>query len=344
MKHALLSLPLFLAACNVANEDPDGGTALDGGMDGGADGGASMEEVSTTDVCGKKTPLCAWRDKNMCLIMDDTAVGGGVYKVEKIELTTENSAPYYNPEQEKRPRTVAYITMVLTAHIWGQHVDGFKGRLALNDDCNLGVEDESYYTVGDEIVLTLYPDPDTGTYRISGACMQVYVLNEQGKASYGCIGFPSGLTVPEIQAVFEKAKLPDGTYDCAIPEGQCDYWRNPPDGGTDEPHPMDVGSDARDDLDSGDAGFEDGCLAVDVGGACPTGDDVLSCGNDLFQVCDMSPIPGPCTTENASCNLGEACGQAYCQCYCKDCLWHCIHIDCIPQDGGVADAGDGTDP
>ncbi|MBI5528335.1 MAG: hypothetical protein HY897_18550 [Deltaproteobacteria bacterium] len=237
MKPVLLSLALFLTACNVANENPDGGTALDGSlddasMDGGeTDGAAPMEEASTTDVCHHQENLCAWRDKNMCLIMNDDAVGGGVYEVAKIELATEDAAPYYRPDGEKQPRTVAYITMVLTAHIWGQQVDSFKGRLALNDECNLGVEDESYYAVGDEVILTLYPDSDSGTYKVFGWCMQVYMLNEQGKASYGCIGLWDGITVPEIQAVFEKAEMPDGTYDCTIPEAQCDYWQNPPDGG-----------------------------------------------------------------------------------------------------------------
>ena len=219
---ALLALVATLAACTAADDASDGDDQ---------DGGATKQEASSTDVCHKQNALCAWIGTGMCQIMNEPAVGGGVYKVEKIELAIEEAAPYYDPNETVRPRTVAYITMVLTAHIWGKQVDRFTGRLGLNDEC-IGVEDESYYHVGDEVILTLYPDSDSGTYKVFGWCVQNQSSAPNGKAMYGCIGWNNGLTLSEMQAVFDKAKKPDGTYDCTIPEGQCDYWLNPKDGGT----------------------------------------------------------------------------------------------------------------
>jgi hypothetical protein len=77
------------------------------------------------------------------------------------------------------------------------------------------------------------------------------------------------------------------------------------------------------------------------GGTCsiPDGAVVLSCGDDLLKACGGQPPNGPCTDEGTHCDLGDACGQPFCQCYCKDCYWHCIHYDCSPQDGGVGDGG-----
>ncbi len=89
--------------------------------------------------------------------------------------------------------------------------------------------------------------------------------------------------------------------------------------------------------DSNDTGTDTG----QDGGTCsiPDGAVVLSCGDDLLKACGGQPPNGPCTDEGTHCDLGDACGQPFCKCYCKDCYWHCIHYDCSPQDGGVRDGG-----
>lgn len=238
MKHTVLALALMLASCNVSNEAADNGVTIDSGLDGSTldggdqDGAATRWEASSTDVCHKRSAICGWHNTGMCQIIYGDAVGGGIYKVKKIELTKEEASPYYGSQGEHvKLRTVAYVTMSLSAYMWGKRVEEFIGRIGLNDEC-IGLEDESYYGTGGEVVHTLYPDPTSGSYMLFGWCVETYPNRGDGKGSYGCIARPNGATISELQAIFEKAKKPDGTYDCTIPEGQCDYWLNPKDGGT----------------------------------------------------------------------------------------------------------------
>jgi hypothetical protein len=212
---------LLLCACSS-----DGGPAGAGG----SDAGGGWHEIESTDLCHSQGALCAFEYNGMCEIMKNGAVGGGIYKVEKIEASSvmmpDDAGTAYPPVK----RTVARITLSLSAYIWGRKVDSFTGRLLLNDNCQDWIEDESIYFVEGESVITLYPDADTGTYKLSDRCVNPYYGASGGKVFYGCIGWRDGISVEEMQSVFDKAKKPDGTYDCTIPEGQCGYV--PQDGGT----------------------------------------------------------------------------------------------------------------
>jgi hypothetical protein len=204
-------LPFFLlaASCTEPDVTDDAGTA---------DSGPRMIEVSTTGYCYSEEPMCAWSFEGMCQIMARNAEGGGLYHVDRIRLNRETAKVWWDDYPDTaRSTLVAYVDMTLETHIWGKRLDSLTAKTIVNEDCNTWIEDWTSYSVGDRLIVTLWYDDDLGAYVLQESCMDIYFLRN-GKASYGCLG-PA--TIPEIQAIFEKARRPDGTYDCSIPEGQC---------------------------------------------------------------------------------------------------------------------------
>jgi len=192
--------------------------------------GYHMTEVDTTNLCSNKASICAWG--MMCNKETNQfgGLGGGVYRVEKVELNDEKADVLWDETQAPIDATVAYITMSLVASFWGNTPDSITAKRVVNPDC-VGIEDESYYTVGDEIAFTLYKSEQWPEYINAPDCLEgQYLDTQKDTVVYDCIGrSEGGFTVEKIQSIFTGAKNTDGTYDCAKVLGTCDsYWTGGP--------------------------------------------------------------------------------------------------------------------
>lgn len=193
------------------------------------DSGYSMSEVDTTNLCHNTAGICGWG--NLCRNDMVYGIGGGVYRVEKVELNDEKAVVLWDETHTPRDSTVAYISMSLVAPFWGSTPDTLTAKRVINTDCNQGSEDESYYTVGDEIAFTLRKDEQWPDYFFAPDCLyEQYLDKQKGTVVYDCIGrSEGGFTVEKIQSIFASAKNADGTYDCAKVLGTCDsYWTGGP--------------------------------------------------------------------------------------------------------------------